>query len=346
MRYQRLEPLDVDHECIQDSTVAVVGLGATGSHMAANLARLGTDLILIDRDYLEPSNLSTSALYTEDHVEEQLPKAVAAEQVLEAINSDIQINAHTTDVNRYTVDTLLDAADIVLDGTDNMETRYLLNEYSIKTRTPWIHLSALGHTGEIMPVIPKKQVQAQAGSQQSQSNPPPRSPGACFNCLFNEVDASRLDTCETAGILKETAATAANIATRTAIDVLAGQNAGGLTRFDLQRHEMRTLTTERREDCTVCQHRQFPFLSGEDGSTTTALCGENKYQVRPGTDTTVELAETATALKRHGTVEQNEHLLRFENTDAAFTLFQDGRAIIAAESPERAKSIYSRFVGD
>lgn len=324
-RYARLDPLDAGESEIRDSTIAIIGLGATGSHIADNLARLGADLMLMDRDYLEPANLATSALYTEQDVHEQLPKAVAAERTLQQINGDTRIDARVTDVNRHTVTDMLDDADILLDGTDNMETRYLLNEYSVRAGTPWIHVSALGYRGEVMPVIPR-------GT-------------ACFNCVFSGVDTSRLKTCEAAGIRKETAATAANIATRTTSDLLTGEKTSGLTRFNLKDREMRTLSVQQDPDCFVCRHHTFPYLSGDKGSTTIALCGEDKYQVNPEQDSGAALNETAASLEQHGTVEQNEHLLRFSGEGTAFTLFHDGRAIIDAKSEERAKSVYARFIG-
>ncbi len=323
-RYDRLAPLDMDTETVQDTTVAVVGLGATGSHMAENLARIGTDLILLDRDYLEHANLTASALYTEQHITEQLPKAVAAQQALERVNSTISIEAHVQDVNRHTIADLLNNADLIMDGTDNMETRFILNEYAVKTCTPWIHVSALGYAGETLPVHPG---------------------GACFSCIFSGVDASKLDTCETAGIRKETAATAASIATGTATSLLQNQDTDGLTRFNLRNHEIRTLSIEQDPDCLICRHRRFPHLSGDAGSATTALCGENKYQVAPDDGQEMDLEETADTLARMGEVKQNRHLLKFSGDDTVFTLFRDGRAIINAETTEEAKSVYARFVG-
>lgn len=326
MRYERLQPLNIDPDMLQERTVAVVGLGATGSHMAETLARIGVNLVLVDRDFLEPSNLSTSTLYTEDQVEQRLPKAIAAEEQTSRITTDIEVAAHIRDVNHRTVETLMTDVDLILDGTDNMETRFLLNEYSLKTETPWVHVSALGYTGEVMPIVPGKT--------------------ACFRCIFADVDPAGLETCETAGILKETAATAANHATMTAARILTGDTAQGLTRFNLDRGKMRTLTVEQRKDCSVCMEQQYPYLEGNLGSTTVALCGQDKYQIRPPHPADIELKTVDEALQEKGTVVRNNYLLRMESDDVMFTLFQDGRAIIKAASAEEAKTIYSRFVGN
>lgn len=326
MRYERLDPLNLDAERLQENTVAVVGLGATGSHMAENLARLGADIVLIDRDWLEPQNLSTSALYTEEQVEKRLPKTVAAQEKLADINSEISIRSHLEDLNADTCTDLLAHVDLILDGTDNLETRFLLNEYSVKTGTPWVHVSALGYAGEVMPIVPETT--------------------ACFHCLFADKDGAALETCETAGILKETAATAANLATRTAFSLLAGEDGAGLTRFNLKNQQMRTLSVEQRDDCRVCTKQDYPYLKREQGSVTTVLCGEHKYQIRPREENRLDLATRADRLRERGAISVNDHLLRFESDDARFTLFKSGRAIITAESEAEAKSVYTRLIGN
>lgn len=325
-RYQRTEPLNIDMDALQQTTVGIIGLGATGSHMAENLARLGANLVLIDRDFLEPQNLSTSALYTEQHVSDALPKAVAAKNALEAINSDATVTEHVADVNSQTVDRLLADVDIILDGTDNLVTRFLLNEYAVNTGTPWIHVSALGFQGEVLPVIPEET--------------------ACFHCLFADKDGSQLETCETAGILKETAAAVAGVATTATIRILSGETPTGLTRLDMRDGAAQTYDVSRRDDCSVCQQQDFHQLDEEPSFRTTTLCGENKYQVTPSEEQVLDLSALKTRLQEQGTVTQNPHLLRFTSDDAQFTVFKNGRAILSAETPEQAKSLYSRFIGN
>ncbi len=342
MRYTRLAPLDVDAAAVRDAAVTVVGAGATGSRMLEQLARHGADIHVIDRDYLEEQNLATSALYTAADVDDALPKAVAAGQHLQAINDDLAVETSVADLDHRTADRLLGTADLVLDGTDNMATRHLINEWCVKNGIPWVHVAALGSAGTAMPVVPADP--ADAGDRRSRSDLPPGSPGACFNCVFGHVDGSRLATCETAGISPAAAAVAAGLGVTAALELLAGEHDDGLRRFDLAADRFERLDAARREDCPVCGQEEFPHLAGEAGATATRVCGADTYQVNPGT--AVDLTAVAEKLGGMGTVEQNQHLLRFENEDAEFTLFGDGRMIADAESAGEARSVYARYVGD
>lgn len=325
MRYDRLEPLDVDVERLQQKTVAVVGLGATGSRIAAMLARVGVDLTVIDRDFLEEPNLATSTLYTEAMVEERLPKAVAAAKALRTSNSDIAIEAKVADLNSRNASALLDQADLVMDGTDSMETRHLLNEYCVREEVPWVHVSALESSGEVLPVVPGKT--------------------ACFDCVFHDVDPSSLATCETAGISPAAASTAASIAVETAFRLLDGDVDTGLTRFDLAAGGFRVLDVARRDGCRTCEEEDFSLLEGDTKTLATAVCGEDTYQVNPRDSVMRNLDDIAAGLREKGVVEENGYLLRFEGEET-FTLFQDGRMIVQADSVRRAKSLYSRYVGN
>ncbi|MFB6294504.1 MAG: ThiF family adenylyltransferase [Candidatus Nanohaloarchaea archaeon] len=342
MRYNRLDPVDVDTAAVRDATVAVVGAGATGSRMLEQLARVGARLRIVDRDYLEESNLATSTLYTTEQVEDGLPKAVAAEHRLTAINPNISIDARVADLNHRTADDHLAGVDIVLDGTDNMETRHLVNEYCVKHGVPWVHVSALAQRAEVMPVVPGET--------------------ACFNCVFGDVDGTALATCETAGIVPAAAATAASLGVTTAIDILNGADPQGLVRADLGTGRFHQLAVERQR-CRVCSDGSFPYLDGEAGSTAATVCGEDKYQIHGGSGG-VDLASLEEDLEAVGEVTRNDHLLRFdgearspagasESTDAErpvrgdeqFTVFADGRMIVEADSREAAKNVYARFVG-
>ncbi|MDY6766533.1 MAG: ThiF family adenylyltransferase [Candidatus Nanohaloarchaea archaeon] len=322
MRYARLDPLDLDTAPLRESTVVVVGAGATGSRMLEQLARTGADLRIVDRDVLETANLATSALYTEEQVEERLPKAVAAERRLEAVNGKIRIEADVADLTHRNADTLLSPADIVLDGTDNVETRYLINEYCVTHEVPWVHVAALGERGAVMPVRPGET--------------------ACFNCVFGDVDSAALATCETGGIDPAAASTAAALGVRTAAALRDGEPVQGLTRFDLGRGTFHDLSVAR-EACRVCRGEASPYLDGEKGSSTARVCGEDQYQVRGAGD--VDLERLADELAEQGTVQRNDHLLRFHDGDTRFTVFRGGRMLVEAESPEEARSIYARYVG-
>ncbi|MDY6773921.1 MAG: ThiF family adenylyltransferase [Candidatus Nanohaloarchaea archaeon] len=322
MRYDRIESLGVEREALKEASVTVVGAGATGSRMLEQLARAGAELRVIDRDFLEEENLATSGLYTEDQVGRKLPKAVAAEERLEEINSGTGIKSKVADLNSETADSLLNSSDLVLDGTDNMETRFLINEWCVKKEVPWVHVSAIRSSGEVLPVMPGQT--------------------SCFNCLFQDVDGAGLETCETAGISPSAASVAASLGVRKAVEVLEGSIDGKLTRFDLERGGFRDLEPGR-DSCEVCRKEQFPYLDGEKGVTAMAVCGEDKYQVNPGNE--ADLKEVAEHLEDRGAVTLNSYLLKFEG-DEQFTLFQDGRMIVEAESRKEARSVYSQFVGN
>ncbi|MDY6768489.1 MAG: ThiF family adenylyltransferase [Candidatus Nanohaloarchaea archaeon] len=321
MRYARLAPLDLEQDAVRDATVAVVGAGATGSRMLAQLARLGADIRIVDRDVLEEPNLATSALYTERQVEERLPKAVAARERLEAVTPDTTIDPIVEDLTHRNADSLLDGADIILDGTDNFETRHLINEWCVENDVAWVHVSALGVTGEVMPVVPGET--------------------ACFNCVFGEVDGAALATCETAGIAPAAAATAASLGVHAATELLQGGQPSGLQRFDLD-SGVETLAVERRESCTACAEHAFPYLDGEKGAAATRVCGEDAYQVTG--DAEPDLEQLENRLDGSGDVVRNPYLLRFDGRET-FTVFCDGRMLVEAASPEEARSIYARFVG-
>lgn len=297
--------------------VAVVGAGATGSHMIDLLARHGVDLRVVDRDVLEPENLATSALYTRGMVEEGLPKAVAAER---AAGRMADVTAHVAHLDAASVD-LLEPADIILDGTDNMEARRLLNEYALDRGVPFVHAAALGARGQVFPVDGRP----------------------CLECVLGHVDGARLGTCETEGILPEAAGTAAAVAVRSAARLLRGEDAGGLHRFDLERGGMRRLDVRAREDCPACAGER-PHLDGAAGTRTATLCGGGKVHLDPNLESGVALSEVAENLEEIGKVDVNKHLLRFEGGER-FTLFRDGRAIVDAGGEDEALRIYDRFVG-
>lgn len=299
----------------EGAEVAVVGAGATGSHMIALLARHGVDLRVVDRDVLEPENLATSALYTPEMVEERLPKAVAADRAVAA-----EMEAHVAHLDAKNV-AVLDGADLVLDGTDNMEARRLLNEYALARGVPFVHAAALGARGQVLPV----------------DGPP------CMDCVLGHVDGAMLGTCETEGILPEAAATAAAVAVRAAARLLQGGETGGLHRFDLERGEMRELDVAERGDCPACAGER-PHLEGAAGTRAAVLCGREKVHVDPDLENRVKLSKVAEKLEELGKVDVNDHLLRFEGGER-FTLFRDGRAIVDAGREAEALRIYDRFVG-
>lgn len=293
---------------LKDSTVAVVGLGATGSVIAEHLARHGVNLLLVDRDYLEPNDCYSSNLYSQEDCEERLPKAeVAAEKLGEFT----EVRAETASLNPENV-SMLDDADIVLDGTDNMETRFLMDEYCAKSGKPWIYTAALGEKGYSMAF---------------DSN--------CFSCVFEQVSAGTVGTCETDGVLREVSTIAASISTRKAVNYLSGKKIE--ERLDAV-HLDESFEVES-DGCEVCRGESFPHL--ESGRSVSSVCGENKYEIRR------EIPEEALErIKSAGeNLEENRYLVRAVVDGREFVAFRSGRAIIEAEDEGHAEELFAEVVG-
>jgi molybdopterin-synthase adenylyltransferase len=308
---------------------AVVGVGATGAAAASLLARAGVGtLTLIDRDFVEESNLQRQVLFDEADAREALPKAEAARRRIAAFNSEIAVRAHVADLVPDNVHELLRDADIMLDATDNFETRYLINDYAVEQAKPWIYAAAVGSYAVTMNIVPGET--------------------ACLACIFPEPPGGVVETCDTAGILNTAVNLAASIEATEALKWLAGARAAmrrTLLSCDVWSNEWSEIAAGHpRADCAVCGRRDFAHLRGE-GRPHITLCGRNAVQIheraRP-----VDLAEMEARLRPHGTVRRNDLLLRFERGAHTLTLFADGRAIVQGTSDVAlARSLYARFVG-
>jgi adenylyltransferase/sulfurtransferase len=309
--------------------VAIVGCGATGSTAAGLLARAGVGSIrIIDRDYVEPSNLQRQALFDEADAAESLPKAIAAARKLAACNSEIVIEPQVADLTPANIEPLLAGAQLILDGTDNFETRYLINDYAVRERVPWIYAAAVASYGVTMNVLPGET--------------------ACLACVFPESPRGSFETCDTAGILNAAATTVAALEATEALKLLAGAAQSmrtTLLSFDLWRNERSEITVQHaRADCRACGQRDFIHLAGEQRPHIT-LCGRNSVQIherqRP-----IDFAEIRQRLEPHGTVRHNEFVLKFWYQPYELTLFPDGRAIIKGTTDTAiARSLYARFIG-
>jgi adenylyltransferase/sulfurtransferase len=309
--------------------VAIVGCGATGSALAALLARAGVGrLRIIDRDYVEPSNLQRQSLFDEADAAESLPKAVAAARKIAAFNSDIVVEPRIADLTPGNVGELLAGIGLILDGTDNFETRYLLNDYAVKNSLPWIYAAAVGSYGVTLTVLPGET--------------------ACLACVFPESPRGAFATCDTAGILNSAVNVVAGIEATEALKLLVGARERlrrTLLSFDLWSNERSEISTTRpRADCRACGARDFIHLAGE-GRPHITLCGRNSVQIherqRP-----IDFAELSERLKPHGAVRHNEFVLKFRREPYEMTLFPDGRAIIKGTTdPAVARSLYARFIG-
>lgn len=329
---------------LQSARADIVGVGATGAATASLLARAGVGhLTLVDRDFVEPSNLQRQVLYEEVDALEGLPKAEAARRHLARINSDVHVTAHVSDLTPGNIEAVLQTAELILDCTDNFETRYLINDICVRDGRSWIYSAAVGAYAASMNILPKP---APSAGEPSWGTAPP--PTACLACLFPTAPAGEVETCETAGVLGPAVNLAASIATAEALKFLTGQPASmrrTLVSFDLwsgDRSEIRA--GHPRADCRVCGERQFDHLAGE-GRPHITLCGRNSVQIhehrRP-----VDLQTLAARLEPLGTVRANGLLVRFTYPPYTLTVFPDGRALIQGTTdPGLARSLYARFVG-
>ncbi|MGC1300513.1 MAG: ThiF family adenylyltransferase [Alloacidobacterium sp.] len=314
---------------LEASHVAIVGCGATGAAAASLLARAGIGtLTLIDRDFVEESNLQRQVLFDETDASLALPKAEAARRKIALFNSEIHVHSHIADLVPANIHDLLRGADLILDATDNFETRYLLNDYAVEQDKPWIYAAAIGAYAVTMNILPGET--------------------ACLACIFPKPPGGTVETCDTAGILNSTVNLAASIEVTEAFKLLTGAKNNlrrSLLSFDLWTNERSEISTAQpRPDCEVCQQRNFAHLSGE-GRPHITLCGRNSVQIhehhRP-----VNLAEIEAKLKPHGKVRFNNLLLRFERGDHVITVFADGRALIQGTTDiMEARSLYARFIG-
>ncbi len=317
---------------LRTTSVLVVGAGALGSVSSEMLVRAGVGMLrLVDRDYVDETNLQRQSLYDEDDLARSLPKAVAAREKLARMNSDVRIDARVEDMHPGNVRQLLEDIDLVLDGTDNFETRYLLNDACLEKGTPWIYAAAVGSYGMSFVILPGE--------------------SACLRCLVDEQPPPGASpSCDTAGILAPAVHAVASFQVGEALKILSGRREsllGSLLSLDVW-----TGTFERfrakgpRAGCLACQRRQFDYLSGEEQKLAVTLCGRNAVQVRPARTETLPLGDIAARLGPLGDVRSNAHLLRFKTGENELVLFRDGRAIVHGTSdPAVARSLYARYVG-
>jgi molybdopterin-synthase adenylyltransferase len=316
---------------LASSSVAIVGCGATGSAVAGLLARAGAGMLrIIDRDYVEPSNLQRQSLFDEADATESLPKAVAAARKIAAFNSQIKVEAKVEDLIPSNIESLLEGTELILDGTDNFETRYLINDYAVSRSLPWIYSAAVGSYAVTLNVVPGQT--------------------ACLSCIFPDSPRGMVETCETSGILNSAVNLVASIAATEALKFLvAGSEAASIRRtllsFDLWTNDRAEISAASpRLGCRTCRERDFVHLAGE-GRPHITLCGRNSVQIherrRP-----IDFAEMNRRLQSHGTVRHNDFVLKFWHEPYEMTLFPDGRAIIKGTSDTAvARSLYARFVG-
>lgn len=311
--------------------VLIVGCGALGSAHAESLARAGVGhLRLVDRDFVEPSNLQRQTMFTEADAEQRLPKAIAAANHLREINSEIEVDPHVIDVNHSTIERLIEGCDVVVDGTDNFSTRYLINDACVKHNTSWIYGAAVGSYGVTMTIRPHQT--------------------ACLRCVFEEAPAAgSAPTCDTSGVIMPIINVVSAVQVSEVFKLITGQLDalhGSLMQFDVWQNEWRKIGASKpRKDCSTCVLAQYETLSGADEGAA-VLCGRDAIQISPSQPTCINFSTLAERLRRAGEVKFNEYLLRFRTGKFELTVFRDARSIIrGTDEVSVARSLYAKYIG-
>ena len=307
------------------------------------LARAGVGTLrIVDRDVVEATNLQRQTLYCQADADQHRPKAIAAGDRLCAINPDITIEPHVADVTSTTIEALADGCDVIVDGLDNLDTRYLVNDLAVHSGKPWVYGGAVGTGGLVMPLLP---VHCDGRIRWTK-------PTGCLRCVFPEPPPpGTLPTCDTAGVLGPTVTAITSHQAALVLSLLVGRTGEAL---DRHMHAMDPWVGESRRmalpapnpDCPCCGKRVFEWLEGGRGDTTALLCGRNAVQVHPTSAGTIDLASLAGRLSDHGEVRHDPHVLRLVlPDDIALTVFADGRALITTDDTSKARSLYDTYIG-
>ncbi len=320
MRYSRqilFEKIGPENqEKLHKSHVTILGSGALGSRSAELLTRAGVNsLTLIDRDIIEESNLHRQTLYTESDIDS--PKALAAASHLKKINSQLKIQTHLEDLNYKNINKLISKTDLILDCTDNMDVRFLLNDFCLKNDIPWIYTAIIGSSGMIFNILPNKT--------------------PCLRCLLQELDQP-LDSCDTSGILNTTVSFASSLQVTEALKHLTSQSpTPDLLYFDVWKNKLQNIKINKQKSCPSC-NQKFSYLSGDKSKELVNLCGTSSYQIH---GLPLNLPDLASKLEKLDKIKLTQHCLIFQS----LIIFKDGRVLIKASSPNEAKSLYSKYIG-
>lgn len=319
-------------ERLRAASATIIGCGALGTVLANNLCRAGVGrLVIADRDYVETSNLQRQILFDEDDVTRHLPKAIAAAEKLHKINSDVHVEALVEDINADGIESLVRESDIVLDATDNFETRYLLNDVCIKHHRPWIYSGVIASYGVTMNILPEDT--------------------PCLRCVFPEMPMpGTTPTCDTAGVLNGIVGAITGIASTEALKILLASEkvSRSMTWMDVWENTFERIELPRQPDCPACGQHSYEFLDSLSGTSSTSLCGRNAVQVRGSgkRGTRMDFATLAERLAPVSEVQFNEFLLRCVVDNYEITVFPDARAIIKGTDDEQvARSVYTRYIG-
>ncbi len=315
------------------SRALIVGCGALGSAHAESLARAGVGKLRIaDRDFVEASNLQRQTMFTEHDASERIPKAVAAANHIREINAEIEVESEITDVTHSNIERLIKDCDVVLDGTDNFATRYLINDACVKHEVNWVYGAAVGSYGVTMTIQPHQT--------------------PCLRCVFEEAPpAASAPTCDTAGVIMPIISVVAAVQVAEALKLLTGQHENlhrSLMQFDVWRNEWRKINPGPPSPaCPTCALGNFATLEAASGDFAAVLCGRNAVQISPAQATQLNLGELAERLRVSGEVKLNDYLLRFRTGEFELTVFQDARSIIRGTGEiNTARSLYAKYIGN
>jgi molybdopterin/thiamine biosynthesis adenylyltransferase len=326
-------------ERLRAASVTIIGCGALGTMLANNLCRAGIGrLVIADRDYIELNNLQRQILYDEDDVARHIPKAIAAAERLRRVNSEVQVTPLVEDINAEGIESLVRTTDLVLDATDNFETRYLLNDVCIKYQRPWIYSGVIASYGVTMNILP--------------GDTP------CLRCVFPEMPLpGTTPTCDTAGVLNGIVSAITGLASTEALKILLKSDkiSRAMVWMDVWENTSERIELPRMPDCPTCGQHHYDFLEALSGNSTTSLCGRNAVQVRGSargrgqpaqSGPQIDFPMLAERLQAVGDVHYNQFLLRFTVDGYELTVFPDARAIIKGTDDEQlARSLYARYIG-
>lgn len=314
------------------SRALIIGCGALGTAHAESLARAGVGRLgVVDRDFVEPSNLQRQTMFTEADARERLPKAVAIARHVAEINAEVEVEAEVADVNQTNVERFLRDSDVVLDGTDNFTTRYLINDACVKHNANWIYGAAVSSYGVTMTVRPHVT--------------------PCLRCVFEEApQAGSAPTCDTAGVIMPIISIVSAVQVSEALKLLTGQPEslhGALMQFDVWRNDWRKIALGKpNADCPTCARAIYEALDAEGNDYAAALCGRDAVQINPPRATAIDFAQLAEKLRASGEVNFNAYTLRFRVGEYELTVFKDARSIIrGTDDINHARSLYARYIG-
>jgi adenylyltransferase/sulfurtransferase len=316
-------------EKLLQSRVVILGCGALGTAQANALVRAGVGTVrIVDRDFVEESNLQRQMLFDEADAKESLPKAVAAERKLRQINSDVRVEGIVADADSSNIEEFIEGFDAVLDATDNFETRYLLNDAAVKLGIPWVYGAVVGSYAATMTILPGRT--------------------ACLACIFPKSPQGMQETCDTVGVIGPAVSWAAAVQSAEALKILLGHESelhGSLVTYDLWNNHFQQVKAPRDPQCRVCMAHEFAYLE-QGAASHISMCGRNSVQIHPSQSRGLDLAALKTRLERFGPVLANEFLLKCSLNPYELTVFSDGRVIVkGTQDAAVARGLYARFIG-